>query len=104
MSANFYKILTILVLFSSAAIADENAKGMKLFNEKAMCATCHTMKAAGSKGNVGPNLDTLKPTVAQVKDIVTHGLGAMPAFGEDGLLTPEEIDTVSIYVAKNAGK
>ena len=46
----------------------------------------------------------LKPTVAQVKDIVTHGLGAMPAFGEDGLLTPEEIDTVSIYVAKNAGK
>ena len=79
MSANFYKILTILVLFSSAAIADENAKGMKLFNEKAMCATCHTMKAAGSKGNVGPNLDTLKPTVAQVKDIVTHGLGAMPA-------------------------
>ena len=68
-----------------------------------MCATCHTMKAAGSKGNVGPNLDTLKPTVAQVKDIVTHGLGAMPAF-EDGLLTPEEIDTVSIYVAKNAGK
>ena len=28
----------------------------------------------------------------------------MPAFGEDGLLTPEEIDTVSIYVAKNAGK
>ena len=69
-----------------------------------MCATCHTMKAAGSKGNVGPNLDTLKPTVAQVKDIVTHGLGAMPAFGEDGLLTPEEIDTVSIYVAKSAGK
>ena len=38
-----------------------------------MCATCHTMKAAGSKGNVGPNLDTLKPTVAQVKDIVTLG-------------------------------
>ena len=69
-----------------------------------MCATCHTMKAAGSKGNVGPNLDTLKPTVAQVKDIVTHGLGAMPAFGEDGLLTPEEMDTVSIYVANNAGK
>jgi len=28
----------------------------------------------------------------------------MPAFGKDGILTPEEIDIVSNYVAKVAGK
>ena len=28
----------------------------------------------------------------------------MPAFGNDGILTPEEVDIVSKYVAKVAGK
>tara|TARA_A100001015_G_scaffold128267_1_gene142282 strand:+ start:1216 stop:1533 length:318 start_codon:yes stop_codon:yes gene_type:complete len=100
------RLLTLLFLINISfyASADPMKKGMELFNGKAMCASCHTLKAAGSQGNVGPNLDSLKPTVAQVKDIVTHGLGAMPAFGEDGLLTTEEIDTVSIYVAKSSGK
>ena len=100
------RLLTFFILlsFSTSVNSDPMKKGMELFNGKAMCASCHTLKAAGSQGNVGLNLDSLKPTVAQVKDIVTHGLGAMPAFGEDGLLTAEEIDTVSIYVAKSSGK
>ena len=100
------RLLTFFILlsFSTSVNSDPMKKGMELFNGKAMCASCHTLKAAGSQGNVGPNLDSLKPTVAQVKDIVIHGLGAMPAFGEEGLLTAEEIDTVSIYVAKSSGK
>src|SRR5476649_907954 len=32
------------------------------------CGGCHTLKAAGSTGNVGPNLDVLMPTAA----IVAH--------------------------------
>jgi mono/diheme cytochrome c family protein len=42
--------------------------------------------------------------VAYVKDMVQNGLGVMPAFGEDGILTPEEVDIVSKYVANVAGK
>ena len=37
-------------------------------------------------------------------DIVTHGLGVMPAFGEDEILTKDQIEIVSFYVANSAGK
>ena len=43
------------------------------------------------------------PTEELVKEMVTHGLGVMPAYGE-GILTKEEIDIVSFYVANSAGK
>ena len=75
-------------------------KGLEIFNETAGCAACHTLKAAGSEANIGPNLDTISLTEELVKDIVTHGLGVMPAFGE-GILTKEEIDIVSFYVANS---
>ena len=79
-------------------------KGLEIFNEVAGCAACHTLKAAGAEANIGPNLDTLNLTVELVKDMVTHGLGVMPAYGEEGILTKEEIDIVSFYVANSAGK
>jgi mono/diheme cytochrome c family protein len=66
------------------------------------CASCHTFKAAGASGTVGPNLDTLKPPLALVKHQVENGGGAMPAF--KGTLTPKQIDAVSKFVADNAGK
>ena len=80
-------------------------KGLEIFNESAGCAACHILKAAGSEGNIGPNLDTVEGlNYASVMDIVTHGLGVMPAFGEDEILTKEQIDIVSFYVANSAGK
>ena len=69
-----------------------------------MCGTCHILKAAASEGDIGPNLDILKPTEEQVKLIVTEGLGVMPAFGEEGILTSEEIDAVSHYVFTSTNK
>lgn len=66
------------------------------------CGGCHTLKAAGAAGAVGPSFDELKPTEARVKEIVTNGLNAMPAF--KATLTPQQIDDVSKYVATNAGK
>ena len=45
-----------------------------------------------------------KPTEAEVQDMVFYGLGVMPAYGEDETLTKEQIDIVSFYVAKSAGK
>jgi mono/diheme cytochrome c family protein len=65
------------------------------------CESCHTLAAAGSSGNVGPNLDDLQPDFATVKSQVENGGGGMPAFSGD--LSPAEIDAVSRYVAENAG-
>ena len=102
-------LLIILFYFTlniQNIIADESKmiKGLEIFNETAACAGCHTMKAAGAEGNVGPNLDTIDLTLESVVDMVTYGLGVMPAYGEDEILTKEEIDIVSFYVVNSAGK
>ena len=83
---------------------DKMIKGLEIFNEVAGCAVCHALKAAGAEANIGPNLDTVNPTEELVKEMVTYGLGAMPAYGEEGILTKEEINIVSFYVANSAGK
>jgi mono/diheme cytochrome c family protein len=66
------------------------------------CGGCHTLAAADSNGNVGPNLDDLQPDVGSVRSQVEKGGGGMPAFGDD--LSSEEIDAVARYVAENAGR
>ena len=97
--------LSVLTINIQVSLADDAkmAKGLEIFNETAGCAACHALKVAGSEANIGPNLDTISLTEELVKDIVTHGLGVMPAFGE-GILTKEEIDIVSFYVANSVGK
>ena len=79
-------------------------KGLEIFNDTAACAGCHTLKAAGAEGNVGPNLDTVDVTIESVVEMVTYGLGVMPAYGEDEILTKEEIDIVSFYVVNSVNK
>lgn len=87
---------------STAAPAGGDAPdGAKIF-ASAGCASCHTLKAADSTGQVGPNLDDLKPDQATVEHQVTNGGGGMPAFKDS--LTPAEITAVAQYVASNAGK
>ena len=106
------KIFLLILLFPftfifQSSLADEAKmiKGLEIFNETAGCAACHVLKAAGSEGNIGPNLDTVEGlNYDSVMDIVTHGLGVMPAFGEDEILTKDEIDIVSFYVASSVGK
>jgi anti-sigma B factor antagonist len=66
------------------------------------CGGCHTLKDAGSSGNVGPNLDQLKPTQSAVAHQVEVGGGAMPAF--KGRLSAAEIQAVAKYVSSVAGK
>ena len=105
-----FKIFVVILLFSFLlsinlkADSEKMALGLEVYNNKAACGACHILKAAGSEGNIGPNLDILKPTEEQVKLIVTEGLGVMPAFGEEGILTSEEIDAVSHYVFTSTNK
>ncbi len=67
---------------------------------KAGCGGCHTLKAAGASGTVGPNLDEAKPATALVVDRVTNGKGVMPSF--KGRLSEAEIEDVAAYVAASA--
>ena len=75
--------------------------GKKIF-ASAGCAQCHTLKDANATGNVGPNLDQLKPSAGRVAHQVEVGGGAMPAF--KGTLSAAEIKAVADYVARVAGK
>ena len=103
----FFLIVFFVSITSTLnAFADEAKmkKGLEIFNETAACAACHVLKAAGSEGNIGPNLDTVSMTIDSVIDMVTNGLGVMPAFGEDEILTKEEIEIVSYFVVNSAGK
>jgi mono/diheme cytochrome c family protein len=76
------------------------AQGKQIFTET--CAGCHTLKDANARGQVGPNLDDLKPDEPTTQRQVTNGGGAMPAF--KGQLSDAEIKAVAQYVASVAGK
>lgn len=65
------------------------------------CGSCHTLAAAGSTGNVGPNLDDVKPSFDKVVERVTEGAPPMPAFGNDGLLDDQQIQDVAAYVVQS---
>ena len=103
---NFFVVLLfpLSLMTDLKADSEKMVLGLEVFNNKAMCGTCHVLKAAGATGDIGPDLDSLKPSEAQVRGVVIEGLGVMPAFGEEGLLTSEEIDAVSYYVAHSSGK
>ena len=84
---------------SSASPQQLGTDGKKIFS--AECSSCHTLKAAGATGTVGPNLDQLKPPLAIVQHQVENGGGVMPAF--KGRLSPGQIAAVAKFVADNAG-
>jgi len=76
--------------------------GLEVYNNKAQCGMCHTLQAAGSEGQIGPNLDQLKPLMAQVIAAVTNGIGVMPSF--EGMLSSEEIEAVSYFVSTSTNQ
>ena len=71
------------------------AAGKQVF-ALASCGGCHALKAAGSNGNIGPDLDQLKPTVDRIVHQVEVGGGPMPAF--KGQLSDTQINDVAAYV------
>jgi cytochrome c oxidase cbb3-type subunit 3 len=84
------------------------ARGKAAFGDN--CAPCHGAGGQGQKGY--PNLTAGRwlwgGTLEQIQATITHGarfasdpgthLSAMPAFGKDGILKPEQIGQVANYV------
>ena len=81
--------------------AADPAAGAKVFTS-AGCGSCHTLAAAGASGQIGPNLDAVKPGFDQVQAKVESGGGGMPSFA--GRLSEDQIRDVAAFVAKNAGR
>ena len=98
------KILFIFFLLfsSSASGGDKMVLGLEVYNNKAQCGVCHTLQSAGSVGNIGPNLDQLKPSMPQIIYAVTNGIGVMQAW--KGILTDEEIEAVAYYIFNSTNK
>lgn len=92
----------LALALSCAAHGEE--LGRKVFTELAQpsCQLCHTLKAAGAAGTIGPSLDELKPDFDQALAAVRQGGGVMPPFGDK--LTPAQIEAVARYVSEVAGK
>ena len=76
-----------------------SSPGGKVF-ASAGCGTCHTLQAAGSKGQVGPNLDELKPDAPTVSHQVRTGGNGMPSFGSK--LSAKQIAQVAAFVSSSA--
>ena len=73
------------------------AAGKEIFVGSAGCSGCHTLADAQATGQVGPDLDQLKPSYDAVVAQVTNGGGAMPSF--KGTLTEQQIKDVAAYVS-----
>ncbi|MEI8105879.1 MAG: cytochrome c [Actinomycetes bacterium] len=80
---------------------------------RANCSICHVLKAAGSGGTIGPNLDQVVLTQAKIIDIVTNGGPAMgkaaakwsmQMMGYKKVLTTAQIQNVAAFEATAAKK
>lgn len=81
------------------ATAAELALGKALFTKGAVpaCAVCHTLKDAGTAGEIGPVLDELKPSPERVMTALRNGVGVMPSYRDS--LTDAQIRAIARYVS-----
>jgi mono/diheme cytochrome c family protein len=95
--------LTACSSSSEKAGAGDPVAGKRLFAEQG-CAGCHTFKAAGSSGTVGPDLDQASPTPARVLAQLRKPGGIMPSFA-DKISDDEKADLAAFVGAgKASGK
>ena len=100
---NFYFfviIVSINFFFLPAQSDDMFDLGKDVFLNKAVCSACHILADAGSSGDIGPNLNEIRPDKMRVINTVTNGIGVMTSY--EGELTSEEIEAVAHYVSISA--
>jgi cytochrome c553 len=71
------------------------ANGKKLFVSSG-CGSCHTLKAAGTKGTTGTNLDKAKPSYSKSIDRITNGGKGMAPF--KAVLSTKQIQDLSVFI------
>ena len=100
----FYFIFTLFLtlLFIQAKSDPMFEMGKDIYLNKANCADCHTLADTGSVGQIGPNLNQIKPDMIRVMIAVTNGIGVMPPY--EGQLSMKEIEAVAHYVSISASQ
>jgi mono/diheme cytochrome c family protein len=102
-------------------VASDLTGGQSLFQTN--CGTCHTLYAAGTDGNYGPDLDellaptgppegdpktvesTVKSTEGRVLNAVENGINSStPGRMPGGILNQEQAKEVAEFVANTAGE
>jgi mono/diheme cytochrome c family protein len=94
-----FAIATPLALGSHSRKGDQPgnvANGKVLF--KQFCGRCHVMKAADTKGTIGPNLDTDKVSYTGTVAAIIQGVGGIQAEYLLRALTFSQIYDVSKFV------
>lgn len=81
-----------------STLEGDAAAGEEIYNANG-CGGCHALEAAGSSGEIGPNLDESQPSFELAVDRITNGAGAMPAFGDQ--LDEQQIADVAAYVVES---
>ena len=94
-----YIFIIIILLPQNIKADDLFNQGKIIFVGDGNCATCHSLDDANSNGNIGPNLNEIKPDISRVLMAVTNGIGVMPAY--QGQLSDEEINAVAKYVVES---
>ena len=91
---------TVDASMASLALSDKALEGKQLFLRQAQpgCGVCHSLTDANARGVVGPNLNQLSPSLAQVENAIAQGVGAMPAYGAQ--LSENEIAALAAYVVE----
>ena len=93
----------MVLTFTSSVFADSKMElGLDVYNNKAQRGVSHTLQAASSEGNIGSNLDQLKPSMDRIIYVVTNGIGVMQAW--EDVLTDEEIEAVAYYIFNSTNK
>jgi cytochrome c6 len=77
-------------------IGDPAAGGGVFTGADPPCGSCHTLRAAGANGTVGPDLDGSKPGQDLVVQRVSNGINVMPPYR--GQLSQAQINNVAAYV------
>jgi mono/diheme cytochrome c family protein len=81
--------------------ADEQ-RGRELFARR--CGLCHTLAAANTVAQVGPNLDDLRPPKALVLNAIKNGRARGNGQMAAGLYTGKDAEDVASFVAKAVGQ
>jgi cytochrome c551 len=76
--------------------------GRELF--AARCSLCHTLSAAKTVAQVGPNLDQLRPPKVLVLDAIKNGRARGNGQMAAGLYSGKDADDVASFVAKAVGQ
>lgn len=94
------KIIILFIFLILPAKSDSLFdNGKEIFLNKGACSSCHILSDANSNGQIGPNLNQIRPDKNRVIIAVTYGIGVMPAY--DGQLSVEEIEAVAHYVSES---